>query len=177
MNMHLSTPHGEIKIRPARETDAPAFRELRLEALRLHPEAFASDYAGDEVKPLSHWETRLRTLGEHDMIHFAVYKARLVGMCGIYRRDLPKIRHSATIWGVYVVSDRRGLHIAEGLINACADWGRKHGVTIVKLAVVTTNAPAISCYTRCGFSVYGLEPQVIYTDGVMYDELLMVKYL
>jgi RimJ/RimL family protein N-acetyltransferase len=46
---------------------------------------------------------------------------------------------------------------------------------LVKLAVVTTNASAIRCYIQCGFRVYGVEPQVIYYDGVYYDELLMSR--
>jgi RimJ/RimL family protein N-acetyltransferase len=45
------------------------------------------------------------------------------------------------------------------------------------LAVVTTNAAAISCYARCGFKVYGTEPQALYYDSVMYDELLMARIL
>jgi RimJ/RimL family protein N-acetyltransferase len=34
---------------------------------------------------------------------------------------------------------------------------------------------AIRCYNRCGFTVYGVEPQAIRHDGVMYDELLMAR--
>ena len=37
-----------VEIRVSRETDASAFRDLRLEALRLHPEAFSADYALNE---------------------------------------------------------------------------------------------------------------------------------
>jgi hypothetical protein len=48
-------------------------------------------------------------------------------------------------------------------------------VPFVKLAVVTTNTPAVRCYARCGFAVYGIEPQAICYDGVFYDELLMAK--
>jgi RimJ/RimL family protein N-acetyltransferase len=39
--------------------------------------------------------------------------------------------------------------------------------------VVTTNPAAIRCYTRCGFEVYGIEPQAIRYDGKNYNELLM----
>jgi len=48
-------------------------------------------------------------------------------------------------------------------------------LAIVKLGVVTTNTPAIRCYARCGFTVYGVEPQVIHYEDVLYDELLMAK--
>jgi hypothetical protein len=51
----------------------------------------------------------------------------------------------------------------------------RHGITVVKPGVVTTNTPAIRGYARCGCAVYGLEPEVIRHGGVLYDELLMVK--
>ena len=77
-------------------------------------------------------------------------------------------------WGVFVSPDWRGLRIADYIIKKCLDWGQAHGVVVAKLGVNTSNMPAIRCYNRCGFSVYGLEPKAIYYDGVFYDELLMV---
>jgi RimJ/RimL family protein N-acetyltransferase len=56
-------------------------------------------------------------------------------------------------------------------------WARAQQLRLVTLSVVTTNAAAIRCYVRCGFSVYGMDPEVIYHDGVYYDELLMVHKL
>ena len=87
------------------------------------------------------------------------------------------MQHTAGIFSIYVQPAWRGLGIAEALIEACVAWARKLDVRLVKLGVVTTNTAAIRCYVRCGFSVYGVEPQVIYHDGVYYDELLMVQRL
>jgi RimJ/RimL family protein N-acetyltransferase len=67
------------------------------------------------------------------------------------------------------------LRLADGLVAACVNWARTLGVRIVKLAVVTTNTAAIRCYARCGFRVYGVEPQALYYDGVFHDELLMAR--
>ena len=53
--------------------------------------------------------------------------------------------------------------------------GASAGVLIVKLGVSTTNTPAIRCYARCGFTIYGIEPKAVCYDGVFYDELLMAK--
>jgi len=36
---------------------------------------------------------------------------------------------------------------------------------------------AIRLYTKCGFQVYGVDPQVIKANGIFYDELLMVRNL
>ena len=177
MDTPIITPRGTVTIRPAREEDAPAYRDLRLEALRNHPEAFSSDYAANLAKPMAFWTERLRfnSTDSATMIYFAVHDQRLIGMCGITRPNSPKIQHSANIVGMYIRPDWRGFRIAEGLITACLDWARTQDVKIVKLAVVTTNARAIRCYARCGFQVYGIEPRALYYDNVFYDELLMAR--
>ncbi len=77
------------------------------------------------------------------------------------------------IWGVYVKPEWRGRHISESLVRSCLEWAREKGLAIVKLAVVTTNQPAIQCYERCGFTIYGTEPKAINYDGKYYDEYLM----
>jgi RimJ/RimL family protein N-acetyltransferase len=166
-----------VIIRPGREEDAPAYRELRLEALRNHPDAFSADYAASEARPMSYWIDRLRPGEELNVprMYFAVHGNELIGMCGIFVENSIKLRHSATIISMYVKAGWRGRHIGERLVTACLDWARPHGVGIAKLAVVTTNTAAIRCYARCGFRVYGIEPQALLHDGVYYDELLMAR--
>jgi RimJ/RimL family protein N-acetyltransferase len=166
-----------ILIRTAKTSDAPAFRQLRLQALREHPEAFSSDYAVNAAHPDSFWEGRLAEMGEQGMLFFALHEENLVGMCGIQRDYSPKTCHSAMIWGVYVQPLWRSQQLAGKLIASCLDWAGAHKVTIVKLAVVTTNTAAIRCYARSGFQVYGVEPAAILSNGVSYDELLMARPL
>ena len=173
----ITTPRGMVTIRLGREEDAPAYRELRLEALRNHPEAFSSDYETGLAKPMSYWTERLRfkNSGEGVMLYFAAHDELLIGMCGITHTDARKQKHSAYIVSMYVRPEWRGLRIAEELITTCLVWGRKQEIKIVKLGVAATNTPAIRCYARCGFQVFGTEPQAIYHDGVFYDELLMAR--
>lgn len=177
MDRSITTPRGIITIRAGTEEDAPAYRDLRLEALRNHPEAFSADYAANLAKPMTFWTERLVFNNPESpaMIYFGVHNSRLTGMCGIYRTNSPKIQHSANIVGMYVQPAWRGFHIAERLIMACVEWARALGVRIVKLAVVTTNTSAIRCYARCGFQVYGIEPQALFVDDLSYDELLMAR--
>jgi ribosomal protein S18 acetylase RimI-like enzyme len=166
-----------VTIRPAVADDAGRLHELRLEALANHPEAFASDYASTAAQGAEVWAQRIaaNTLDNQGITYVATVGEQLIGMARIGRGDRPKTRHTATIAGVYVRPEWRGRRVAEKLLQACIGWGRAHGVVIVKLAVVTTNAAAIRCYTRCGFTVYGTEPQAICHDGVCYDELLMAR--
>jgi RimJ/RimL family protein N-acetyltransferase len=177
MDAQITPSQGNISIRPAQEADAQAFRELRLEALRNHPEVFSSDYAVNSEKPAEYWVDRLQALGSAGMIYFATYNAEIIGMCGIRRGDSPKTAHSAMIWGVYVRPEWRGLRVAEELLAKSAEWAQAHGIKIIKLAVVTTNMAAIRCYARCGFSVYGVEPQANYYAGKMYAELLLARVI
>jgi RimJ/RimL family protein N-acetyltransferase len=175
MNKTITTPRGIVIIRQGQESDAPAYRELRLEALRNHPEAFSADYEVNEKHPMIYWVNRMRSLGDENMMFFAVHGNDLIGMCGIFRGDSPKTRHNATIVSVYVKSEWRGLRIADELVAACMEWARLKGMTIVELGVVTTNTGAIRCYERCGFTAYGTEPQALCINGTVYDELLMAR--
>ncbi len=171
----ISTPHGIITIRPAAETDAMAFRELRLEALQNNPVAFSSDYSANAEQPDQFWLERIQKLGVEGNIYFAVHNNSPVGMCGIQRGYSIKTQHSGLIWGVYIKPQWRGARIAEHLIEACVHWAKNYAVSVVKLGVTATNISAIRCYARCGFSVYGIEPQAIQYENVMYDELLMAR--
>ena len=172
----LKTARGEVTIRPAVGVDAGRVRALRLEALKAHPQAFSSDYETSALDPLETWEGRLKKYAESpdQTLTLAEAGEALVGMAGIYRDPRPKIRHAASIWGVYVNQAWRGLKLGEGLVKACLDWARSHDVITVRLGVITANAAAIRCYQNCGFAVYGLEPKTIYWGGNFYDELLMV---
>lgn len=164
-------------IRPALVDDAVSLYALRLEALANHPEAFASDYASTAAQGAEVWAQRItdNLVDEGGVIYAAAVEEQLIGTARIGRGDRPKTRHTATIAGVYVRPEWRNRRVAEALLDACIGWGRAHGVVIFKLAVVTTNAAALRCYTRCGFAVYGVEPKAIRHDGVFYDELLMAR--
>lgn len=168
-----------VEIRPAVPADAVRVRELRLAALAGNPTAFSSDYILSSQEPLQAWIERLEryALGSNDTLRVAEAGSELVGSCGIFRDPRPKIRHMATIWGVYVDPAWRGLKIGDRLIQACLEWSVSHEVAFVRLAVNNTNVAAIQCYIRCGFSVYGVEPKSLFYEGRYYDELLMGREL
>ena len=175
----LTTKRGEVLIRPTSEADAPAYRTLRLQAILAHPEAFGMDYETSVGQPIEHWQERMRKgAGDDESVSYVAEVAgALVGMTVLVRNDLPKTRHAASIYGVYTHPDWRGNGVADALMQACVDYARALGIRLVRLGVVTTNASAIRLYLRCGFSVYGVEPESIQYDGVYYDELLMARRL
>ena len=162
-----------IKIRHALPGDVENYRELRLEALKNHPDAFGMDHASALAKEPEYWENTLKINPSEKALFFAVQDEQLIGMTGIYRELAPKSKHSATIWGVYVRPQWRGNHISESLVSACLQWAKEQEIVIVKLGVVTGNLPALQSYKRCGFEIYGTEPKAIFYEGVYYDENLL----
>ena len=172
----ISTSKGTIVVREANLGDMDLYRALRLFALQESPLAFGQDYETSLNYSTETWQERLRDDG-HSITFIAEHDQTLIGMTGILRRPLPKTKHSATIVGVYVHPDWRGLRIAESLINTCIEWARSKDVVIVKLSVNAENNSAIRCYQRCGFTIYGTEPRGTYYDGKYYDGHLMFKAL
>ena len=173
----LATPHGKIVIREANVADAQSFRALRLEALQDSPVAFSADYQKNFTHPAKYWEDLLSPHPDESTMFIGEFEEKLIAMTGVMRGSSPKTRHSAWIWGVYVTPNLRGLHIAEEMIYSCIDWVRARNVILVKLGVAAVNQPAIRCYERCGFKVYGTEPSAVLVDGEYYDEYLMFKSL
>jgi RimJ/RimL family protein N-acetyltransferase len=175
----LSTPRGDITIRPTREEDAQGYRALRLKALQAHPQAFGADYESSAERPIEFWQGRMRqgAGGEHGVTYVAETAGELVGMTTLVRDDGHKTGHNGNIYAVYTDSAWRGTGVADELLEACVGYARQLGLRVLKLAVTTTNASAIRLYLRRGFSVYGVDPECIHHDGVYYDELLMARRL
>jgi RimJ/RimL family protein N-acetyltransferase len=173
----IDTSRGDVLIRPTREEDAPAYRALRLQGLQAHPEAFGADYETSAARPIEYWQERMQSGagGEHGVTYIAEAAGQLIGMTALVRHDLPKTRHAGSIFGVYTHPDWRGAGVADALLEACVAHARQLGMRLVQLGVVTTNASAIRLYLRCGFTVYGVEPESIQHAGVYYDELLMAR--
>jgi RimJ/RimL family protein N-acetyltransferase len=173
----LNTPRGLVLIREANPLDAMRFRELRLEALQDSPIAFTADYRKNLNQPAKYWEDLLTTQADESTIFVPESEGKLLGMTGITRGSSPKTRHGAWIWGVYVTAAWRGLHIAEEMINSCLVWARARKIVFAKLGVSAVNKPAIRCYERCGFKIYGTEPRTVFYEGKYYDDHLMYRSL
>jgi ribosomal protein S18 acetylase RimI-like enzyme len=162
-----------ITIRLATAADITAFRVLRLEALSTHPEVYGTDYETERDRSLEALTERM--VNGNTFLAFVDDIA--VGMAGIFRGNSSKTRHKGEIWGVYVQPAARRQGVAQHLVNACVAWACEQGMKWLSLAVLVNNQPAIACYERCGFTIYGVEPKAIYYNGVYYDEYVMLKNL
>jgi hypothetical protein len=57
--LDASIPQKLIKVRRLDAHDVMSYRELRLEGLKSHPEAFISSWEDESDKPSSWWTERL----------------------------------------------------------------------------------------------------------------------
>ena len=152
--------------------DYEALREIRLEALRLHPEAFAADPAQEEAMPKTEWLARLASA-----ISFGGFtNTTLDGMVVFSKPSRPKLGHTGDLGAMYVREVARGSGLADRLMETLLAHAAGE-VEQIKLTVNAENTRAVRFYERHGFRTIGRIPNSIRVDGRSYDELLMLRRL
>ena len=148
--------------------DLEDFARVRLEALRLHPEAFGASFEDESRQGAGFFAERLRSdtvFGGFGPQH------SLQGIIGLRFNTAPKLRHVVTLWGMYVCAEMRGTGLARALLDAAVEAAGADRT--VKLSVVTTNLPAQALYRSAGFHPWATDTAALCVKGVFYDELLM----
>jgi ribosomal protein S18 acetylase RimI-like enzyme len=166
----MDTP--EIQIRRLAAGDAELFRDVRLEALRCNPEAFASTFAAESRNPASWFTDRL----SKSFVLGAFHAAELLGIAALIIQQGDKTAHKGMLVGMYVRPGARRAGIGRCLVEAVIDLARQH-VELIQLSVVKENEPARRLYARLGFVEYGVELHALKQDHRYYDEILMAKDL
>lgn len=167
-----------MNIRSLTESDAEAFRALRLRGLLEHPEAFGSAYEDEKELALDWWAERLRNSTDDNLTFGAFLDGQLIGCLGMGRSGHRKSRHRASIWGMYVISEAQGQGAGRALLAALITHAEQQpGLEDLVLAVTVTNEAAKYLYLSAGFTVWGRDPRYLKIDGVYYDLEWMVKRL
>ena len=166
----MSADRG-ITIRALTPADVEAYRAIRLEALRLEPDAFASSYEEESARPEIFRE---RLEGKFGGTTFAAFVGgEIAGTAGGVREDRLKTRHKFLLVGVYVRPAYRGKGLGEKLVGRVLQFARELGdVAIVQLKVAIDNRAACALYERMGLSVYGIERRAIKIGERLIDEEL-----
>lgn len=151
--------------------DAPALRDIRLEALRLHPTAFSADPDIEGAFSLDEWRKRLA-----ERVWFGGWAdGALAGMNAYSAEDYSaKTRHNGHLGAMYVRGPARGSGLADMLVRNFLDFAAGK-VEQVILTVETKNARAIKLYERHGFRTIGQLPRSMKVDGHYYNELQMLR--
>lgn len=141
-----------------------AFKALRDEGLRLHPEAFDADIELEQSRqPESYigWLGLSEPLGGTFLIG-AWAGHDMVGMVGLERRSLPKLRHSADLNSMMVTPAYVRQGIGGRLIDECIEQARQApGLELITLKVSTINPAVIRLYERAGFKPCGIVPHAV----------------
>ncbi len=166
------TTNRSLQIRRLEPSDAALYREIRLEGLRISPEAFGSTFEKEDAQPLSWFET---VLGRTD-IFGAFLDGTLAGVAAYAVQGGSKQAHKATLWGMYVRNTARNLGLGKKLVAAVLNHARER-VEMIQLTVVSENDDARRLYSASGFVEYGYEKRGLKQDGRYYDHVLMVNYL
>ncbi len=155
--------------------DAAAFREIRVRALRDHPEAFGR--TPEEVDPLTVLAARFRGDARSDldfMLGAFADVGTLVGIAGCHRERLIKHRHIAYLWGVYVIPERRRTGLGRRIVRAAIERARRWpDLEQLWLEVTTVNGSARALYVSCGFRTIAIKPRSLKVGTRFYDEELM----
>ena len=149
--------------------DAASYRELRLEGLKTHPEAFGASFDDEASKPLSWFQDRL----ENNMV-FGGYTddGTLVGVAGFRVPASAKSSHKGFLWGMFLKPEVRGTGLAKLLVKRVVEQA-ENVVEEILLTVVVSNIAAVQLYKGLGFEEYGLERRALKIGNHYHDELLM----
>jgi RimJ/RimL family protein N-acetyltransferase len=168
-----SAPTISFKVRRLETHDVASYRELRLEGLKAHPEAFGSTWEYEADKPASWWADRLET---NTVFGGWVDGSPLAGVAGFRVQEAVKLRHKGVLWGMYVRSEARGTGLAAALVQRIV-WHAQPLVEEICLKVVASNAAACRLYSTAGFKEYGLERRALKIGSEYYDDVLMTLAL
>ena len=111
-------------LRPLTTTDAEAYQALRLRSLREHPEAFALALEEEQQTSLETVARRLERSSTERYILGAFEGENLIGILSFRRWEGLKIRHRASIGGMYVPPKLRGRGVGETLLEGAIDRAR-----------------------------------------------------
>jgi len=158
----------DFSVRLLTADDAEAMKQIREEALRLHPESFSADPDSEARLTVEDWRKRL----EQRACFGAFRNDKLVGIAGYAPKEQKKMAHTGEFGSMYVRKDSRGTGAADALIEAALEHAAEC-VEQLTLMVTAENARAIKLYERHGFRVIGRIPRSLRVGDRTYDDLLM----
>src|SRR5215471_4762495 len=167
---YRSSYEATMWIRPLTATDAARYQPLRLRGLQEHPEAFASAFEEEQQLSLEMVVTRLQQSSAERYILGAFAGEDLSGLLHFRRWEGLKIRHRASIGGMYVPPEDRGQGIGRALLlEALTRAHTLSGLEDLLLAVTVGNERARALYLAVGFTSVTVEPRYLKIGEQYYD--------
>jgi len=160
-----------LEIRVLKPSDAKSYWDLRLEALELNPEAFATNYE-EAVKRKNPVESVANNLSNKGNFTFGTFSnGKLVGVVTLLQETPLNLRHKANILAMYVSPNMRGIGVGKELLTEAINKAKTIGtIEKLNLTVVATNEKAKKLYTKLGFKVFGMEEKALKINNKYYNE-------
>ena len=141
-------------IRRLTSEDWIIWKELRLEALYNHPEAFGSSFEEESI-----WlDDKFQNSLKNNAIFGVFSDGDLIGSAGFFQLNRLKTMHRGSLWTMYIKPNYRGHGLADQLVEAVIAHARSV-VTQLHLSVTTINPTALR--------VIG-HPLLVLTEGRIY---------
>lgn len=165
MNIRILTPE-----------DAEKYKQIRIEALQYHPDAFAVSYEEEKDRPVEVYQERL---GSNNAVTIGAFEEnQLVGTVTLFREGYTKLSHKVNLVAMYVDPRNRGLGIGKSLVTSAIKKAMEmNGIEQINLTVVSSNVSAKSLYSSLGFTVFGTEKRALKMGDTYLDEDFMVLFL
>ncbi|MFC5452869.1 GNAT family N-acetyltransferase [Paenibacillus aestuarii] len=168
-----------MNYRVLEEADAAAYRQVRLSALQINPEAFGSTYEREFQFTLEMVMERIKPTAEKFTLGAFQEDGTLVGIAAFVRETGFKTAHKGNIYGMFIAPEARGGGVGKALLLELIRLAKETaaGLEQIHLSVVSENAGAKKLYASLGFEVYGVERHALKVNGLYYDEDLMLLML
>jgi RimJ/RimL family protein N-acetyltransferase len=160
-----------ISVRRLGPADLGAYKQLRDEALRLHPEAFTSDHETERRRAPESYLGRLglsEPLGGSFLLGAFAGRPgqeQLIGALGLERETRSKTRHIAWLIALMVLPVHTGRGVGSQLVARCIDQARgATGLEMIVLSVTASSERVVRLYERAGFERYGMIPRAVRID-------------
>lgn len=167
-----------MMIRILQASDAEAYQKIRLEGLKMNPEAFGSTYEREDAFSLETVRERLTPQTDKFVLGAFDDQGVLMGVVTFVRDSGVKTSHKGNVFGMYVTEEMRGLGLGKALLVELIHQARTcSGLEQINLTVVAGNTAAQKLYESLGFERYGLERRALKADSLYLDEVFMVLQL
>ncbi|MEH7457071.1 GNAT family N-acetyltransferase [Bacillus pseudomycoides] len=158
--------------------DAVQYWDLRLQALRVNPDAFVTTYeeAMQKENPV---EEVAQNLNSKTSYTFGAFndENRLLGVVTLLTEQKAAYKHKGHLVAMYVDAQSRGEGIAKALIGALVEKSRELKIEQINLGVVSDNEVAKKLYQSMGFTTYGTEKRALKMNNIYRDDEHMVLFL
>jgi GNAT superfamily N-acetyltransferase len=136
-----------IDVRRVTQDQWQQLRDVRLTALRDHPEAFGSTYEREIAFDEPTWRARTQS----SAMFFAMHDDEPVGLAACFYDPEDCAPDERLVVSVWVASAHRGQGVVGLLLDEIIKQARDDGATALLLDVALTNDSARKAYLRAGF--------------------------